>query len=204
MFGKFKNQIVLFVSFYFLASSLCTALYPKRLGEQIESRTPLEVINSIKAPIVYGTGSKVIVEYFDYNCYHCRKSENYIFPLPENVKLIMAPLPVLGRGSYYAASSIIAAEDLVKGYGLKMHEELKKYDEKIEVDEVLETAQKIGLNISLLNEKINGSSVMPKLVEIAKSAVSLEVQGTPSFVKESGVHHGSFKSREDFLKWVNE
>jgi protein-disulfide isomerase len=128
-------------------------------------------------------GSVNVVEFFDYQCGHCRT----VFPIIEsimqkdkNVKFFFKELPIFGGASKYAAKVALAAN--AQGKYLSLHDAIFSAKDALTKDKVNQFAQEAGLDVSKLTSEIQ----KPKYEAMVRAnfalAQKLGIMGTPAFV----------------------
>lgn len=128
-------------------------------------------------------GSVTLVEFFDYQCIHCKKMEPVVAELvkknPE-LRVIYKEFPIFGDSSVYASKAAIAAAN--QGKYLAMQDALLKVEKHLDKSIVLATAKSIGLNIDKLKSDIASKAVADVVEANRKLAESLHLMGTPAFI----------------------
>jgi len=139
-----------------------------------------------KVAILNPNGTIEVIEFFDYNCGHCKRESKVIKEFLKNrkdVRIVLKPIPILGQASMYATQI---------GHGIMLSEPDKylKYFDSIMDDTVANTdsiheALKVsGVDIEKLKEILDKNK--DQIGEIIRSdlelADNLGVQGTPAFV----------------------
>lgn len=128
-------------------------------------------------------GNKILVEFFDYQCPHCKTMSNAIQNLlnkNKDLKVIFKDWPIFGGGSALAAKAAIAANQQGKYFSL--HDALLRADNPITEEKIMQLAKDRGINIETLKKDMES----PKTDAIIKAnfelAKKLGLQGTPAFV----------------------
>ncbi|MFI4937346.1 MAG: DsbA family protein [Candidatus Berkiellales bacterium] len=141
-----------------------------------------DIFNS-NSPKLGGKDAKIsVVEFFDYNCPHCKTMSPLIENLLKNkdIQIIYKELPVLGESSLYAAKAALAARDQNKFK--EFHEKLMAYPRVLTNDKILELAKETGLNVEKLKKDMDSPEVTQELQNNQKVAVALGMRGTPTFI----------------------
>lgn len=124
-----------------------------------------------------------VVEFFDYNCPHCKtmhKTLNDILAENKDVLVVYKELPVLNEGSLFAAKAALAAREQNK-YD-EFHSKLMASQEVLTQENVLALAKEIGLDVDKLNKDIASAKVNDELMANRKIAMEIGLRGTPVFV----------------------
>jgi protein-disulfide isomerase len=121
---------------------------------------------SATASVVSGNprGNIVVEEYFDYQCPHCRimlGSMTKLVSNNSNVKLVTRVIPIMGRNSWFIAQAALAARN--QGKYAALHYLLMQQREYITNEQLLNLAQRAGINIPKLQRDMRSSSIRAEL-----------------------------------------
>ncbi len=133
--------------------------------------------NGVKSPKI------TVVEFFDYNCPHCRtmhKTLSDIASENKDIQIIYKELPVLSEASVFAAKAALAAREQNKY--LEFHQKMMDQKEMLSQEKILSLAKEIGLDIEKLNKDIASTKVSDELLANRKIAMLIGLRGTPTFV----------------------
>lgn len=138
-------------------------------------------------------GNVTVVEFFDYQCIHCKK----MAPVMDNVvkkdadlRVIYKEFPIFGKSSEYASRAALAAG--MQGKYKAMHDALLSLEKRLDKKLVLDTAKKIGLDMTKLQKDMNSKEVSDVLESNRKLAEKMHLMGTPALVVAS-TPEGTFK-----------
>lgn len=123
-----------------------------------------------------------LVEFFDYQCGHCKNMNNTIKTLIQdnaNLQVVYKNLAVLGQNSLLAARFALAAG--MQGKYLEMHEALMKMPNLTE-EGMMQEAKKLGLDTAKLEKDLNSDQVNKEIMQTNELASALGIRGTPAFV----------------------
>ena len=137
-------------------------------------------------------GDVTIVEFFDYNCAHCRlvaPTLQGIERADAKVKFIYKEFPILGSGSEFAARAALAAQR--QGKFLALHNALMAADERVAESAVLEIAQTVGLDIPRLRRDMDDPRILAAIERNLALARTLRIAGTPTFVINDAIFRGA-------------
>lgn len=128
-------------------------------------------------------GQVTLVEFFDYQCIHCKKMAPVISGVvaaDKNVRVIYKEFPIFGEGSEVASKAALAAS--MQGKYQQMHDALIKSDKKLNKDVVMNIAKSVGLNLYKLKTDMASKSVTEALDKNRQLAEKLHLMGTPAFI----------------------
>ena len=127
-------------------------------------------------------GSKIIYEFFDYNCGFCKRVFSDLMDLiseNEDIKIVFIELPVLGQSSLLASKA--AYEAFNEGKYFAMHQKLINHRGKINIEDIKVFAKEIDIDPELLINNINSSDI-GFIEENYRIADKLNINGTPTFI----------------------
>ena len=128
-------------------------------------------------------GAITIVEFFDYNCGHCRRSSRVIHDLlaaDSQVRVVLREWPILGEGSRFAARASLAAQR--QGQYQAFHRALMDLPGQATEASVINTASTLGLDVERLRRDMAAAEVDAHLALSDQLARALRLTGTPVFV----------------------
>ena len=134
------------------------------------------VAGNLKAPVT-------IVEFFDYQCIHCKKMAPVISDLLKknaNVKVVYKEFPIFGKSSEVASKAALAAA--MQGKYMALHEALIKQDGRLNEQTIMDAAKSAGLNMDKLKTDMDSKTVADELEANRKLAENLHLMGTPAFI----------------------
>ena len=132
-------------------------------------------------------GDATLVEFFDYNCPHCRNTLPALLDLLKtdlNLKVVLKELPVLGNASVEAAQVAIAVrmQDETGAKYLEFHRRLLGGHGLADRARALAVAKDVGLDMARLNRDLESPEVKAMIEETGKLAEATGITGTPSYV----------------------
>lgn len=143
-----------------------------------------KVFNSDGKPVAGNPkGDITLVEFFDYQCPHCKVMGPIIKNLiasNSNLKVIYADWPIFGGNSQYAAQAAVAS--MQQGKYLPFHAALTEKGYPLTQKVVLAIAKKVGLDTEKLQKDMKDPSVAKVLKDNFVIAKDLKIMGTPAFV----------------------
>lgn len=131
-------------------------------------------------------GNVTVVEFFDYQCIHCKKMSPTLDSLVKkdsDLRIIYKEFPIFGKGSEMASRVALAAG--MQGKYQAMHEALFKLDKRMDNKIVMEAAKSIGLDMAKLKTDMDSKEVTAILDDNRKLAEKLHLMGTPAFIVAS-------------------
>lgn len=190
--GEQKKEIETIVHDYLIENPSVLIEVAKKLQDEqkagLEKKT-LEAIQEHHQALFYGNGVVAgnpngtinVVEFLDYQCGYCKKSQPVVEKLLEKypeIRLIERPVAVQGEGSIFAARGAIAAEK--QGKFLEFHKALLKETNPLSESLVLEIAKNNGLDLDRFKKEMEEAAVVIEENHILFQA--LNAFGTPTFI----------------------
>lgn len=129
-------------------------------------------------------GSATLVEFFDYQCGHCRAMASTIEKVvaeDKNLHVVFKELPIFGGMSSYAAKVALAAA-LQPGKYYAFHNALFSTTSALTKESILGLAKKSGLNMVKLRNDMKSPEIEKQLQSNFALAQALKIMGTPTFV----------------------
>lgn len=147
------------------------------------------LFNDKNSPVVGNpSGAVTVVEFFDYQCPHCKAMTPILESLikqDKNLKVILKEFPIF-PGSDYAAQAALAAN--MQGKYWEFHNELMTKNNPLTKDDVLAAAKKVGLNVEQLQKDMDSEKVKNELQQTETLAEKLGLGGTPAFIIQSNTN----------------
>jgi protein-disulfide isomerase len=128
-------------------------------------------------------GTVTVVEFFDYQCIHCKKMSPTIDKLlkkDKNLRVIYKEFPIFGKSSEVASRAALAAG--IQGKYQVMHDALFKIDKRMDNKIVMDTAKSLGLDMAKLKTDMDSKEVSSILDANRQLAEKLHLMGTPAFI----------------------
>jgi len=164
-----------------------------------------EIANNPDDPKVGTENSKIkVIEFFDYNCSFCKRMLTAKIKLLENnknVELVFKELPILGESSVIASKAAIAVNIIDKTKYFAFHSALLQHNGAKNEESILELAGKVGINTTILKEKMNDSKIMEILHNNHKIAKEIGLQGTPAYIIGDELFPGAL-TYDDLIKKI--
>ncbi len=138
-------------------------------------------------------GKDIIVEFFDYKCSYCRRShlvmERVMKEYP-SVKLILLPIPMLGKNSADAVRGSAAVWNLSRKHFSDFHEALIN-SPSIDDNTISTIAAKLGIASESLSKEMKSPEVQKMIDENLGIAQHAGVRGVPTFIIDGELVPGS-------------
>ncbi|MDX2345602.1 MAG: DsbA family protein [Legionella sp.] len=131
-------------------------------------------------------GNVTMVEFFDYQCVHCKRMKPIIGELStKNPKLrvIYKELPIFGKRSETASRAALAAAN--QGKYAEMQTALLKIEKRLSDALVMSTAESVGLDMAKLKQDMQSKAITDELAKNQALAEKLNLMGTPAFILAS-------------------
>lgn len=146
-------------------------------------------------------GNVTLVEFFDYQCIHCKKMAPVISSLikkDNNLKVVYKEFPIFGESSELASKAALAAA--MQGKYAAMHDALLGQEQRLNAELINKAAESIGLDMAKFKTDMAGKQVSDALQANRVLAEELHLMGTPAFIIAS-TPNGQFKagSKADFI-----
>lgn len=131
-------------------------------------------------------GNVTVVEFFDYQCIHCKKMSPILDSLVKkdsDLRVIYKEFPIFGKSSETASRAALAAG--MQGKYKQMHDALLNLEKRLDDNIVMETAKSVGLDMKKLKKDMDGKEVSSILEANRQLAEKLHLMGTPAFIVAS-------------------
>jgi protein-disulfide isomerase len=132
-------------------------------------------------------GKVTMVEFFDYNCPHCKDAVADMLNLlktDHDLRFVLKEFPILTPGSVEAAHVAIAVrmQDPTGAKYLAFHQKLFSSRGLVDKARALAAAKAVGCDMARIERDMNSDEVKKTIAEDMKLADALGVNGTPSYV----------------------
>ena len=128
-------------------------------------------------------GTVTVVEFFDYQCIHCKKMKPVIIEMlakNADVRVVYKEFPIFGKNSEVASRAVLAAA--MQGKYIALHDALLQLDKPLDKTVVMDAAKAVGLNMAKLQIDMDSKAVTDELDANRKLAEKMHLMGTPAFV----------------------
>lgn len=130
-------------------------------------------------------GSITLIEFFDYQCPHCKEMKPIIEKLiadDSNLRVVYKELPIFGASSRDAASAALAAAKQGNDKYLKLHNALLTAENPLNKDKIMQIAKSVGIDTNQLAKDMTSVSVQKQIDANFQLAQTLNLVGTPTFI----------------------
>jgi protein-disulfide isomerase len=132
-------------------------------------------------------GKVTVVEFFDYNCPHCKDAVPDMLSLlktDHDLKFVLKEFPILAQGSVDAAHVAVAVrmQDPSGAKYLAFHQKLFSTRGMVDQARALAAAKDVGCDMTRIEKDMNSPEVSTTINEDMKLADAIGVDGTPSYV----------------------
>jgi protein-disulfide isomerase len=154
--------------------------------------------------VAYVTGpanaKNTFVEFFDYNCGHCRNTypavQKYFEKHKNDTRFAFVDFPIFGEGSTYAAKTAVAARRQGDKYVAFHFALMSEGSSAIDQQTLLDNAKKAGLDITQLTNDMMLPATDKSLLSALRLAREAKFRGTPIFIVNGKVHDGEISEAE--------
>jgi len=130
-------------------------------------------------------GSVTVVEFFDYQCGHCKEMTSILDNLVTSnnqVQVVFKELPIFGGDSEFAARASLASYKIAPAKFFAFHNTLMKASNPLKNDDVLKLANAAGIDANELKQAMKSAEVMNEIKANFALAQKLALAGTPAFI----------------------
>lgn len=130
-------------------------------------------------------GAVSVVEFFDYNCPHCRRASPIVAEMLKanpDVRLVYKEWPILGEPSEFAARAALAAHRQSPELYESFHAALMVHKDKLTEDAVIEIARDVGIDLDRMRSDMDDPAIAAHIARNVELIRALGIQGTPAFV----------------------
>lgn len=155
-----------------------------------------DLLNDPNSPVAGNPkGTVSVVEFFDYQCPHCKimaKEIDSLIASDPNVRIVYKELPIFGGDSEFAAKAALAAQR--QGKFIVFHNALLNAQGRLPNQTVLDIAKSVGLDVNTLQAQMNLPVYTKELQDSAVLAKKIGINFTPGFVVLTTQKDGKVKS----------
>lgn len=153
--------------------------------------------------VAYVTGpanaKNTVVEFYDYNCGHCRATSTTVKKFMEahksDVRFAFIEFPIFGESSTATARISVAARQQGDKF-LALHFGLMSAERAIDAGNLAEYARVAGIDVGKINADQSKPDVDKALLGGLRLANQAKFRGTPVFIVNGQVHEGEITETE--------
>ena len=154
--------------------------------------------------VAYVTGpanaKNTFVEFFDYNCGHCRNTfpavQKFYERHKNDTRFAFVEFPIFGDASTYAAKTAVAARRQGDKYVAFHFALMGQGKDAIDQQILLDSAKKSGLDVAQLTNDMMQPDTDKSLLSALRLAREAKFRGTPVFIVNGKVHDGEISDAE--------
>ncbi|MDE2182454.1 MAG: thioredoxin domain-containing protein [Alphaproteobacteria bacterium] len=176
---------------------------------QDEERQQQQAVDKVGAKrffdpaVAYVTGpanaKNTFVEFFDYNCVHCRNSVATVKKFYEahrsDTRFAFIDYPIFGEESTAAAQIAVAARQQGDRY-VQLHFSLMGASGEVTGDVAFKSAQSLGFDMKKLMTDAGSTAAHQDITSVHRLGEEAALQGTPTFIINGKVHSGEITDEE--------
>lgn len=155
----------------------------KAKASTIIAKRPQEIFaDGYSVAIGNPNAAVTVVEFFDYNCGHCRRAFPVIMKLIDDkadIRFIFKEFPIFEGSDEMAMAAMAAAK---QGKYLAFHRALMAHEGRIGPESIDEAAKKAGLDVARLRQDMKDPLFAARLEANHKLGEELGIDGTPTFI----------------------
>lgn len=155
----------------------------KQAQEAIPANAKTLISSAISPVAGNAKGTISVIEFFDYQCPHCKAMVPAIQGLiaaNKNVRVVYKEMPIFGADSEFASRAALAAQK--QGKYEVFHNALMKSSGRLPNQTVLDIAKSVGLDINRLQADMKQADISNELASNGQLAEKIGVRGTPAII----------------------
>jgi len=178
----------------------------QRLQQNAVDKLGLKVFLNSQVAFVTGPANarKTVIEFFDYNCAHCRNSFPTVKKFYEShrndTRFAFIEYPIFGQASEDAARAALAARNQPDKY-LAFHFALMGEEGATGAGQIVDAAKKAGLDMNKLTADLKDPGIDRKMAAARELAKRVGVDGTPMFIVNGKVHESEVDDASLMQLW---
>ncbi len=140
-------------------------------------------------------GTVTLIEFFDYNCGYCKRSNPVLQSLianNPNLKVVYKEWPILTETSDIAARIALAVNLAAPDKYEALHQALLSVNSLKTADDVWKVVKKVGIDREAVEAKMDHPEVKQHLQQTSTLAQQLGITGTPAFIVGDQILKGAY------------
>ena len=129
-----------------------------------------------------------MVEYGDYECPHCARTDALLAALP--VRRVFRHFPVVSKHPRARALARAAEAAALQGRFWEMHDSLFADQGRLDDPHLWQRAERLGLDLERFERDRRGDAVAVRVERDFRSGVRAGVMSTPTLYVDGGMHYG--------------
>tara|TARA_Y100000815_G_C13347544_1_gene502718 strand:+ start:5519 stop:6295 length:777 start_codon:yes stop_codon:yes gene_type:complete len=128
-------------------------------------------------------GTVTLIEFFDYQCPHCKDMTKIVDNLAKqnsNLRIVYKEYPIFGGASEIAAKAALAANQ--QGKYTAFHDALMNTKGSLSKAQIISLAKDNGLDVKALEKAMDSDAITQEIKQNQKLAKKLKLMGTPAFI----------------------
>lgn len=146
------------------------------------------------------SSSKVIVEYFDYMCGHCKAMlpvKEKLLSENKDVKIVFKELPILSEHSKLLSKAALAVYAIDNSKYFTIHKEFLRSGNKYrDLESIKKYITSLNINVDAFEKKFNSAEVEDKISSNIELAQKIGIRWTPAYVVDEQIIPGSITYEE--------
>jgi len=129
-------------------------------------------------------GDVTIISFYDYNCSYCKTGDDYIHQLvniDKNVKVIFAPLPILGGMSTFAAKVALSIHKLFPEKFASFHTNLMHL-KPLSQGGIIEILNSLEIEYEAVAKEMDKDEIQNILRKNSEITKNLRISGVPAYI----------------------
>ena len=160
------------------------AQYNKSLD--IIKKNKEDIFNKNISPVIGNkNGAITIMEFYDYQCGHCKRAATNIKQLlkeNKDLKVVLKDLPIFKGNSLLAAKATLAAYKIDPKNYFKFHAALMNINGPLNNENIMKIAKELKYNIKELEGIMHSSDLREEINQNFALAKSIQLTGTPAYI----------------------
>jgi protein-disulfide isomerase len=163
------------------------------------------ILRIVPADHVLGGEAAVmtVVAYCDFECPYCRRAFDVIkrlqMPLKDRLRYVFRHFPLSQKHPFAQEAAELAEAAGAQGKFWPIHDFLFSHQDRLQPDDVLEYAAKVGLDADRLKHDVAARVYAERVTQDKNGGIRLGVMGTPTFFLNE-VRHTDEETLEHLLR----